>query len=300
LCDHDVGRALAAVADGAAAGRDPRRLAEELLAHLRNNFLALMARSALALSDDAAVRAEEQGRRLGPAALVRAMEAVGDALMQMREALDPRVSLEVALVRVARPEVDTSPAALVERIERLERGQLTRSEGDSPPPGRGESPPERQTAAPPSRSTAPKPALGALRKKATTAVTAAAGKLPSRDDLTTAWADAILPKLSRRVGVWFKGRFVSVDDAAVFAVEDSNFLERAEKYRSEVEAALAAHFGTPVPLELIVEDAATTNAHVEEDHDEPDFDGPTADAPAASPEEHVKMAFPGAEEITDE
>ena len=122
LCDHDVGRALVAVAEGAAAGREPRRLAEELLAHLRNSFLAIMARSALTLPDDAADRAEQQGRRLGPAALVRAMEALGDALMQMREALDPRVSLEVAVVRIARPEVDTSPAALVERLERLERG----------------------------------------------------------------------------------------------------------------------------------------------------------------------------------
>jgi DNA polymerase-3 subunit gamma/tau len=340
LCDHDVGRVLAAVAEGCASGRDPRRIAEELLAHLRNNFLAIMARSTLTLPDEAADRVEQQARRLGPAALVRAMEALGDALMQMREALDPRVSLEVALVRVARPETDASPAALLERIERLERGAAptTRSPGDSPRPVRGESPDEHAAVDPaptpapaaPDAASGPKPALGALKKKAAAAPAAAPaqqdtpgpapaarvpkGALPSREDLTTAWADSILPKLSRKVTVWFKGRFASVDDAAVFAVEDANFLQRAEKYKSEVEIALGEHFGVRVPLRLTVDDgavppsraaapsapeaAAAVETH--EEHDEVDFDSPATAAPASNPEDHLKKAFPGAEEVTDE
>jgi DNA polymerase-3 subunit gamma/tau len=297
LCDRDVGRALAAVADGAAAGRDPRRLAEELLAHLRNSFLALMARSALALPDDAADRAEQQGRRLGPAALVRAMEAVGDALMQMREALDPRVSLEVALVRVARPEVDVSLAGLVERIERLERGgtvqELAEVPRDNAPP-----PPERAPAPVGARKT-----IGAIKKQAVPKEVkpTANGALPTRDDLTTAWADAILPTLARRVSVWWKGRFASVDGGvAVFAVEDANFKSRAEKYKPDVEAALAAHFGTPVPLKLVIDDGKVATIQDDVTHDdEPDFDAPLADAPS-SPEDHLKAAFPGAEEVVEE
>ena len=38
----------------------------------------------------------------------------------MRDAPDPRVNLEVALVRLVHPEADDSPAALLSRIERLE------------------------------------------------------------------------------------------------------------------------------------------------------------------------------------
>jgi hypothetical protein len=49
------------------------------------------------------------------------MEIVGQALVDMRDAVDPRVTLEVALVRLAAPAADTSPSALLERIERLER-----------------------------------------------------------------------------------------------------------------------------------------------------------------------------------
>jgi len=52
--------------------------------------------------------------------VVRCLEVLGDALMNMRESPDPRIHLEVALVRLTHPEADDSPAALLERIDRLE------------------------------------------------------------------------------------------------------------------------------------------------------------------------------------
>ena len=121
LCERDAGRALMAVAEGCGAGRDPRRLALDLLEHLRHGFLAMMAPALVDLADSPRRRVEDQARRLGPAALVRAMEQLGTAQIEMREALDPRVNLETALVRLARPDVDDSPGALLERLEQLER-----------------------------------------------------------------------------------------------------------------------------------------------------------------------------------
>ena len=299
LCDRDAGRALTAVAEGCAAGREPRRITEELLAHLRNAFLAIMAPSALALPDDAATQAEQQGHRLGPAALVRAMESVGDALTQMRDALDPRVSLEVALVRIARPEVDASLSSIVERVERLERGQQAR--------------PAPTVDVEPAAAGSARPALGAIKKKTPAdtppapavkikAPTNGAG-FPTRDDLTTAWADAILPSLPRRLTVWFGGgRFVSAEnDAAVYALPDANFKQRAERYKAEAETALASHFGRRVPLVLVIDDAhsAAPAAANDADEDEPDFDRPADDVASSKPEDHVKAAFPGAEEVSD-
>jgi DNA polymerase-3 subunit gamma/tau len=121
LADRDAGRVLMAVAEGMAAGRDPRRLAVDLLEHLRNGFLASQARGLVQLPDDAAAEVEAQANRIGLAALVRAMEVIGQAATDMRDAVDPRVALEVALVRVASPAADVRPAALLERIEQLER-----------------------------------------------------------------------------------------------------------------------------------------------------------------------------------
>ncbi|MDP9071795.1 MAG: DNA polymerase III subunit gamma/tau, partial [Actinomycetota bacterium] len=122
LCERDAARALVAVAEGCAAGRDARVLAVELLDHLRSAFLATMAPGLVDIPDAGREHLMAQARRLGPAALVRAMEAVGQAQIDMRESLDPRICLETALVRLTRPETDVSPAALLERIERLERG----------------------------------------------------------------------------------------------------------------------------------------------------------------------------------
>jgi DNA polymerase-3 subunit gamma/tau len=138
LCDRDAGRALVAIARRSAAGHDARQVTRDLLERLRQVFLATMARSLVGLPDEELARVEDQARRLGPAAVVRAMEALGDALVAMRDAPDPRVLLEVALVRQCRPDADISLAALLERIERLERGQSGRGapvSGQDEPPG---------------------------------------------------------------------------------------------------------------------------------------------------------------------
>ncbi|HWC37872.1 MAG TPA: DNA polymerase III subunit gamma/tau, partial [Acidimicrobiales bacterium] len=121
ITDRDAGRALVAVAEACAAGADVQRLAADLVEHLRWGFLATMAPKLVPLTDDARQRVDDQARRLGPAALVRSIELVGQALVDMRDALDPRATLEVALVRLARPDADHSPEALLERIEGLER-----------------------------------------------------------------------------------------------------------------------------------------------------------------------------------
>ena len=121
LADRDAARALAAVADAVGAGTEVRGLTERLIAWLRDTFLVAMAPDVVELSEASRARAADQAERLGPAATVRALELLGAALVEMRHATDPRVLLDVAVVRIANPAVDDSPAALLERIERLER-----------------------------------------------------------------------------------------------------------------------------------------------------------------------------------
>lgn len=82
---------------------------------------------------------------------------------------------------------------------------------------------------------------------------ASPGGLPDRDALSLAFGDAIVPTLKGLAkAIYSNGHFVSVTDrGAVFALENEATRQRAEKYRTDVEAALGAHFGTPVPLVLI-------------------------------------------------
>jgi DNA polymerase III subunit gamma/tau len=121
LADRDAARALVAVAQAAAAGRDIHTLTAALVEHLRQGFLFMIAPDLVSVPDDDRPPVEDMARRMGLPAVVRAMEALGRAQVDMRDAPDPRVNLEAALIRLAHPEADDSPAALLERLERVER-----------------------------------------------------------------------------------------------------------------------------------------------------------------------------------
>jgi len=132
LCEVDTARALTALADATVQGRDPRGVGEQVLDKLRNAFLSAMRVDLSHLTEADRAAAADHAERLRPAAITRALEVLGTALVDMRQAPDPRIPLEVALVRITRPESDTSPDALLARIERLEQGERDRSDGSVP------------------------------------------------------------------------------------------------------------------------------------------------------------------------
>jgi len=80
--------------------------------------------------------------------------------------------------------------------------------------------------------------------------------LPDRDALTLGWADHVLPTLSGlSKAMYAVGRFLSVEGGtAVYALPNDVHRQKCEGKRPEVEAALAKHFGRPVPLRLVVDD----------------------------------------------
>jgi len=301
LCERDAGRALVGVAERTAAGQDPRQLARDLVEHLRNTFLATMAPSLAGLPDDEISSLTDQARRLGAPATVRAMETLGEALIDMRESPDPRVTLEVALVRLCRPDADTSPAALVERIERLERtaaepaaAEARKAVRNAPPPPPPPPPPPRPKAAD-NPGPAAKPAAPKTKAKL---------DLPTRDELTLAWGDRVLDQLSPKAKALYKpGRFTLVDgDAAEYALPNAVHVQRCERVRSDVEAALAAEFGRPVPLRLVVDEASSAPPPEPVDEDVTiDVEELRDATPAAvaSPIDHVMQAFEGAEVVEE-
>jgi hypothetical protein len=90
-------------------------------------------------------------------------------MVAMRDALDARITLEVAIVRLTHPEVDDDASALLDRIERLERRvqELAGTGGGAPPvppppPPAVPRPSAKVTAAPGpgAQSSAPEPARG--------------------------------------------------------------------------------------------------------------------------------------------
>ncbi len=122
LCERDAGRVLVAVADALAAGRDPRTLGENLIAALRDAFLSLMGAADAHLAPAAATRAARVADALGAPGLTRALDVLGEALTELSRKPDPRIVVEVALVRLTQPSADRTLDAILERLDRLERG----------------------------------------------------------------------------------------------------------------------------------------------------------------------------------
>ncbi len=132
IAERDTARALRTVSEAMVAGFDAARLAGELVDGLRGVFLGAVAPD-LHLSEGAGAAGDASGNPiLGPARCVRALEIIGSAIVDMREALDARTTFEVALVRLTNPEVDDGLGALLERIERLERRMQDLASGGGP------------------------------------------------------------------------------------------------------------------------------------------------------------------------
>ncbi|MDP8937595.1 MAG: hypothetical protein M3O23_07700, partial [Actinomycetota bacterium] len=95
------------------------------------------------------------------------------------------------------------------------------------------------------------------------------------------------------------GRFVAAEgEVAAFALPNGFHRDRCEEVRIEVERALSAHFGRPVPIRLLVEDESPAPAAAPAPADDEAIDPEELrDAPAAgvvSPLDHVMQAFEGA------
>src|SRR5436305_6320607 len=183
LVERDAGRVLVAVADAVNVGRDPRLLGQQLVIRLRDVFLGAMKAPLDHLADADRARVDALVEQFDRPFITRCVEVLGDALASLAEAVDQRIVLEAALVRLANVEADTSPAALLERIERLERALAAAGTAPAAPvsaPAPAPEPAPLPSAAPAAPSSAPRDSQ---------ARPSGSGAVPTRDELTLAWGD---------------------------------------------------------------------------------------------------------------
>jgi hypothetical protein len=120
--------------------------------------------------------------------------------------------------------------------------------------------------------------------------------VPSRDELVQAWGDGLLAALPSRARARFRvGRFVEGEEGtAVFALPNETHRSYCEEVRLDVEVALGSHFGTAVPVKLVVDeedgDTAAGTMRPGETESAPEPDPAPTPPPAAAP--RVKAAAP--------
>jgi DNA polymerase-3 subunit gamma/tau len=371
LSEGDASASLVAVSGLLAGGWGPQQLAAELVDDLRQVFLAALAPDLCATAGSSTERFIALAERMGLPKVVRTMELLGQALVDMRDAPDPQVVLEIAIVRATRPDLDAGVEALNERVGALERqlqggavpsraaaaAPVAAAPASASPPQPAAADPTPAEAAPPTAEGGRRMSLGAVQRRqaavtdgngvaappaepAAAAAPAAVAAPPEpvaqaqprtldRDSLTEAWGDVVLKTLPALVKALFSaGRFVAVGpEGAQFALPNAAHRDRCADGVTQVEAALSAHFGTPVRLELIVDAAGPAprsdvqeagsrdasrrrpddRAAEPETEPEPDAEDRARMAAAqdsgvdevAAAEARLKEAFPGASEVTD-
>ncbi len=117
---EDAAGVLVGVHHLLADGHDPRRVADDILRTLRDAFLQTNAAGRVPYDGPAeeSARLTAIAKQMGNAAVVRALDILGQAIVDIRgQAIsDPRLVLEIALVRVTRGEARTRDETLLDRV----------------------------------------------------------------------------------------------------------------------------------------------------------------------------------------
>ena len=120
VTSKDAALALRAIEDATSRGTDPRRVGESFIDALRSVFLMKMGAPPARLSAAEREMSEAFAPRLPAGTITSVLELVGNSVVEMRQAPDPRIDLEVAFVRACSSSGDGSVDGLLARIEQLE------------------------------------------------------------------------------------------------------------------------------------------------------------------------------------
>jgi DNA polymerase-3 subunit gamma/tau len=123
VVDRDTAGALTFLEELSEQGQDLGRLVTDLLEHLRHLMLVQHmgeVPASLPVTEETRERLRAQANQLGEATVIRLVDLLAIAVEDMRQGGDPRLPLELAIVKVTRPGVDLSRESLAYRIEQLE------------------------------------------------------------------------------------------------------------------------------------------------------------------------------------
>lgn len=126
IAERDIAELYGLIRAQVEEGNDLLELTRDLVAHVRDVYVACVAGARAELFEDGAEQAEALaaeaaafGEHPGDR-LARVLTVLDDAALEMRGASDVRLVLEIACTRLARPEADLTIEALAERVARLE------------------------------------------------------------------------------------------------------------------------------------------------------------------------------------
>ena len=131
IAARDMATALQWLDTYVSAGSDIAQLARDLAFHFRDLFVVKLTggEDGLVVADAAQLALLQKQASLftGTDRLSRIVEVLAALVSELRSAPNARLSFEIALMKVMRPDTDLTLEALAERVEALEDGGLARS-----------------------------------------------------------------------------------------------------------------------------------------------------------------------------
>ena len=253
---RDIAACFRWVARFAESGTDLAEFVRELTQHVRNLYLLAAVGDAEgiidATPDELALLTAQSAEFGGPDRLARMLDLLGELAGEIRWSSEQRLSLEVALTRMARPTGEMTMEALSERIESLERGLSAAAPPRSIRPAAA-------AALAPAAAPEPAPAAPAPEPAAAAPIAAHAGHAIERAAAKRAWPAVLveIKKLKTARAAQYSQVELEVDaDGETLVLEfpsDQSFvMQMAEEpdMREMLARALAAVLGTAPPVRM--------------------------------------------------
>jgi len=285
------------------SGRPPRVIGEILIDRLRNAFLTAMGNSPDHLSDHQTEMSKNLSERMPLATITRSLETIGAALVGMRQSPDPRIDLEVAVLKLSHPKLQTDSNMILSRLDKIEhqlQGLGSSASSESPAPEKIDQNSETENTPPSAiEEVSSVEALEPIDD----------GSL-SLNEVESIWPE-IKKNLSGKAKARFSGgRFKSIEGGeVVFALPNEIHRDRCAECLSEVEESVSKKLHRKTSIHLIVEsggqetvaqDKTPTRSTVSKDEDIDVDSLEDADAKAGDGLSLVVDSFPGAKIVTDE
>jgi DNA polymerase-3 subunit gamma/tau len=312
LVHADAVEALKSLAELTREGWDPEQLAESFAAEVRQVFLLQVAPEVADAVDADRERLVAWGSQLGLARTVRILETVGRAMREMKSAPEKIVMLEVGIVRLVRPDLDSTYEALDERLTRLERDGARAPAAAAPTPPAPVLRPIGSTPSSPSAvvEPAPEPALDVVAEPSAAEVdepSAPEGSDLALDDVRERFVQRVIPRTSRSAQLLLKAAHLrSLEGTRLtIALPSEEMRQNTELIAQGLRSAMEHEFKGPLQILWTVDPALATQTPAPSQRpparravpDEPVSTEETSVVVESAAGHLITTIFPGAEEI---
>ncbi|MDR0880809.1 MAG: DNA polymerase III subunit gamma/tau [Clostridioides sp.] len=124
VIENDIRSSLQSLNSFISWGKDIRNLINDLLGHFRNLMICKVSKDMkdiLEIPDDILDKLNAQAQGVDINTLIRILNVLSETQDRVKSSTNPRVLLEIAIMRISEPTFDESKEALIDRIENLEK-----------------------------------------------------------------------------------------------------------------------------------------------------------------------------------